>query len=155
MGAYILRRLLLMIPTLLGIMVINFVLVQFLPGGPIEQILSQIEEESSATDRITGGGGDLGASGGAEEGAYQGGRGLPPDFIADLERQFGFDKPPLERFFLMMGNYLRFDFGESYFRSIWAFARRSMTGRNSTHGVPVSSYSPTRSPASCSPSCCW
>lgn len=117
MGAYILRRLLLMIPTLLGIMIINFALVQFLPGGPIEQILSQLEDESNATDRITGGGGEAGGGTGAEE-SYQGARGLPPEFIADLERQFGFDKPPVERFLLMMGNYLRFDFGESYFRSI-------------------------------------
>ena len=104
-----------MIPTLFGIMVINFVLVQFLPGGPIEQILSQLEEESFATDRITGGGFEAGNRG---DSGYQGARGLPEDFIKDLERQFGFDKPPLERFLLMMGNYLRFDFGESYFRSI-------------------------------------
>ncbi len=118
MGAYILRRLLLMIPTLLGIMIINFVLVQFLPGGPIEHILSQLEEESSATDRITGGGGGELGGGASSNDTYQGARGLPEDFIKDLEKQFGFDKPPLERFLLMMGNYLRFDFGESYFRSI-------------------------------------
>ncbi len=117
MGAYILRRLLLMIPTLLGIMIINFTLVQFLPGGPIETIISQIEQESSATDRISGGGGEIGG-GGASDSKYQGARGLPEDFIKDLEKQFGFDKPPLERFLLMMGNYMRFDFGESYFRSI-------------------------------------
>jgi microcin C transport system permease protein len=116
MGAYILRRLLLMIPTLLGIMVINFALIQFVPGGPIEQILSQLEEQSSATDRISGGGSEIGSVSGESE--YQGARGLPEDFIKDLEKQFGFDKPPLQRFFLMMGNYLRFDFGESYFRSI-------------------------------------
>ncbi len=118
MGAYILRRLLLMSPTLLGIMIINFVLVQFLPGGPIEHILSQLEEESSATDRITGGGGGELGGGASSNDTYQGARGLPEDFIKDLEKQFGFDKPPLERFLLMMGNYLRFDFGESYFRSI-------------------------------------
>lgn len=115
MGAYILRRILLMIPTLLGIMIINFVLVQFLPGGPVEQIISQLDEQSSATDRISGGGGETAPSGDSE---YLGARGLPEDFIKDLEKQFGFDKPPLERFFLMMGNYIRFDFGESYFRSI-------------------------------------
>ncbi len=114
MGAYIIRRILLMIPTLLGIMIVNFALVQFVPGGPIEQILSQLDEASSATDRIAGGGSEVGT--GSSE--YQGAKGLPDDFIADLERQFGFDKPPVERFFLMMGNYLRFDFGESYFRSI-------------------------------------
>lgn len=117
MGAYILRRLLLMIPTLLGIMIINFTLVQFVPGGPIAQILSQIENESSASDRISGGGGgEVGAA--SEEGGYKGARGLPDGFIEDLEKQFGFDKPPLTRFFIMLGNYARFDFGESYFRSI-------------------------------------
>lgn len=116
MGAYILRRLLLMIPTLLGIMLINFVLIQFVPGGPIETIIAQIESESSATDRISGGGSEVSSS--SQSGQYQGARGLPEDFIKDLEKQFGFDKPAHERFFLMMTNYLRFDFGESYFRSI-------------------------------------
>lgn len=105
-----------MIPTLIGIMIINFSLIQFVPGGPIEQILAQLDEESSATDRISGGGSEVG--GGSKGETYQGARGLPEDFIKDLEKQFGFDRPPLERFFLMMGNYLRFDFGESYFRSI-------------------------------------
>jgi microcin C transport system permease protein len=117
MGAYILRRLLLMIPTLLGIMLINFVLIQFVPGGPIETIIAQLESESSATDRISGGGNEVGGGGGSE-GQYQGARGLPEDFIKDLEKQFGFDKPAYERFYIMMTNYLQFDFGESYFRSI-------------------------------------
>ncbi|PTE22591.1 microcin ABC transporter permease [Cereibacter changlensis JA139] len=119
MGAYILRRLLLIIPTLFGIMVINFVLTQFVPGGPIEQVLARLEGGGDAFQTI-GGGGDAG--GGAQDFAsderYVGSRGLPPEFIADLERQFGFDKPPLERFLTMMWNYLQFDFGESYFRSI-------------------------------------
>jgi len=117
MGAYILRRLLLMIPTLLGIMLINFVLIQFVPGGPIETIIAQIESESSATDRISGGGSEV-SGGGGSSGQYQGARGLPEDFIKDLEKQFGFDKPAYERFYIMMTNYLQFDFGESYFRSI-------------------------------------
>lgn len=116
MGAYILKRLLLMIPTLLGIMVINFTLVQFLPGGPIENILAQIENEASATDRITGGANEVSQT--DNDLGYQGSRGLPPEFIAELEKQFGFDKPPLQRFGLMIWNYLQFDFGESYFRSI-------------------------------------
>ncbi|MCB1366663.1 MAG: microcin C ABC transporter permease YejB [Rhodobacteraceae bacterium] len=114
MGAYIIRRILLMIPTLLGIMIVNFALVQFVPGGPIEQIISQLDEQTSATDRIAGGGQEVGGG----SGEYQGAKGLPEDFIKELEAQFGFDKPPVERFFLMMGNYARFDFGESYFRSI-------------------------------------
>ncbi len=117
MGAYLVRRLILIVPTLFGILLINFVLTQFLPGGPIEQIIAQLESQTSATDRIAGGGGDIGGGGGGAS-EYRGAQGLPPEFIADLERQFGFDKPPVERFFLMVWNYLRFDFGESYFRSI-------------------------------------
>lgn len=115
MAAYILRRLLLIIPTLLGIMIINFALTQFVPGGPIEQILAQIEGEGDAFQSFAGGGGDEVASGG-EDGI--GRRGLDPEFIKDLEKQFGFDKPPLERFVNMIWNYVRLDFGESYFRSI-------------------------------------
>jgi microcin C transport system permease protein len=116
MGAYIFRRLLLVIPTLFGIMVINFVLTQFVPGGPIEQILAQLEGGGDVFEGIAGTGSETFDSGGEE--GYAGARGLPPDFIADLERQFGFDKPPLERFFSMMWDYMRLDFGESYFRSI-------------------------------------
>ncbi|NNU81490.1 microcin C ABC transporter permease YejB [Halovulum dunhuangense] len=116
MGAYILRRLLLIVPTLFGIMLINFALVQFVPGGPIEQVIAQIEQSGSATDRISGGGAEVSGGGGDSE--YIGARGLPPDFIEDLERQFGFDKPAWERFAIMLWNYIQFDFGESYFRSI-------------------------------------
>ncbi|UWQ21372.1 microcin C ABC transporter permease YejB [Jannaschia sp. W003] len=116
MGAYVLRRLLLMIPTLLGIMIINFALVQFVPGGPVEQVLAQLEGGGDVFEGIAGGGSELAT--GAETSGYAGARGLPPEFIAELERQFGFDKPPLERFLNMMWDYMRFDFGESYFRSI-------------------------------------
>lgn len=120
MGAYILRRLLLVIPTLLGIMIINFALVQFVPGGPIEQILANLEGRGDVFESFSGGGGD--ADFGNDSGSdYVGARGLPPEFIAQLEREFGFDKPPLERFLNMMWNYMRFDFGDSYFRSISVF----------------------------------
>ncbi len=115
MGAYILRRLLLVVPTLLGIMIVNFALIQFVPGGPVEQVLAQIGGEGDVLAGVTGGGSETLEAGGD---GYAGARGLPPEFIAELEAQFGFDKPPLERFLLMMGDYLRFDFGESYFRSI-------------------------------------
>ncbi|NDW53342.1 microcin C ABC transporter permease YejB [Aliiroseovarius sp. PrR006] len=121
MGAYILRRLLLIIPTLFGIMVINFTLTQFVPGGPIEQIIAQMEGGGDVFETISGGG-DAGieaASSGDE--SYLGARGLPAEFIAELEKEFGFDKPPLERFFTMIWNYMRLDFGESYFRSIGVF----------------------------------
>ncbi len=118
MGAYILRRLLLIIPTLLGVMIINFTLTQFVPGGPIEQIIANMQGQGDVFATIAGGTGDaaVGAQGGDSE--YAGARGLPPEFIERLEKQFGFDKPPLERFFSMMWDYMRFDFGESYFRSI-------------------------------------
>ncbi len=125
MLAYIIRRLLLIIPTLFGIMVINFLIVQIVPGGPVEQLIAQIQGTAvEATARFGAGAqGDSGAAqitkgvtegGGASK--YRGAQGLDPEFIADLERQFGFDKPLHGRFFLMMGNYLRFDFGDSYFR---------------------------------------
>ena len=115
MGAYILRRLLLVIPTLFGIMVINFTLTQFVPGGPIEQIIAQIEGGGDVFEGISGSGSETIET---SDDSYVGARGLPKEFIEELEREFGFDKPPLERFFLMMWDYIRFDFGESYFRSI-------------------------------------
>jgi microcin C transport system permease protein len=119
MGAYILRRLLLIIPTLLGIMVINFTLTQFVPGGPVEQIIARLQGGGDVFQTI-GGGGDAGAlaSATAADDRYLGARGLPPEFIADLEKQFGFDKPPLTRFANMIWDYMRLDFGQSYFRSI-------------------------------------
>ncbi|NNK78316.1 MAG: microcin C ABC transporter permease YejB [Litoreibacter sp.] len=116
MGAYIIRRLLLVVPTLIGIMIINFSLTQFVPGGPVEQILAQLEGQGDVFETISGSGSETLDTGGDD--SYVGGRGLPPEFIAELEKEFGFDKPPLERFLNMMWNYLRFDFGESYFRSI-------------------------------------
>jgi microcin C transport system permease protein len=125
MLAYIARRLLLMIPTLFGIMLISFVIVQFAPGGPVERVIAQLQgNDASATSRIAGGaGGDFGSSvqagaNAAEAGAskYRGAQGLDPAFIKQLEAQFGFDKPAYERFALMLWNYARFDFGKSYFR---------------------------------------
>ena len=114
MGAYILRRLLLIIPTLLGIMIINFVIVQAAPGGPVEQTLAKIKgEDVSATARISGEA-DAGISTG--ESQYRGSQGLDPDIIRDIEILYGFDKPPVERFLKMMGDYIRFDFGDSFFR---------------------------------------
>ncbi|MDU9002859.1 microcin C ABC transporter permease YejB [Sedimentitalea todarodis] len=117
MGAYIARRLLLVIPTLLGILIINFVLVQFVPGGPVEQIIAQMEGGGDVFENIAGGGSDVEIQTTGANDRYVGGRGLPPEFIEELERQYGLDKPPLERFFKMLWDYARFDFGESYFRS--------------------------------------
>ncbi|QMU58948.1 MAG: microcin C ABC transporter permease YejB [Boseongicola sp.] len=116
MGAYILRRLLLIIPTLFGIMIINFTLTQFVPGGPIEQIIANMEGTGDVFESISGGGGETFEA--ADDNGYIGGRGLPQEFIEELEREFGFDKPAHIRFAQMIWNYLRFDFGESYFRSI-------------------------------------
>jgi microcin C transport system permease protein len=112
-----------MIPTLFGIMVLNFAVIQFAPGGPIEQIIAEIQGTAvGATARIGGSGaGDVSSSQGAGpagggESTYRGAQGLDPEFIKELEIQFGFDKPAHERFFLMIKNYLVFDFGTSYFR---------------------------------------
>src|SRR5436190_6753731 len=111
MAAYILRRILFMIPTLLGIMLVSFVVVQFAPGGPVEKVIAQISgADTGATSRISGSqGGDFGgrgqvtAPGGGEMSSkYRGAQGLDPEFIKNLEKQFGFDKPAHERFFLMM-----------------------------------------------------
>ncbi len=131
MLAYVVRRLLLMIPTLFGIMVINFFVIQAAPGGPVEQTLARLQgRNTDATARVSGtGAGEVGgAAGGATTGTtpgssgavprgnYLGAEGLDPALIARLEKLYGFDKPPVERFFQMIGQYLRFDFGESFFR---------------------------------------
>jgi len=124
MTAYIIRRLLLIVPTLIGAMLINFVIVQFAPGGPVQQVISQVTGTGvAATQRVTQAGDEIqqsAAGGGGASGAqseYRGAQGLDPEFIKDLEAQFGFDKPAHERFLLMIGNYATFDFGESFFRS--------------------------------------
>lgn len=123
MGAYILRRLLLVVPTLFIIMVINFAIIQFAPGGPVEQLLAQLQGTAvDATARIGGEAGSevanqqrpQGQTG--EGGKYRGAQGLDPKFIKEIEKQFGFDKPAHERFLLMLKNYVVFDFGRSYFR---------------------------------------
>jgi microcin C transport system permease protein len=113
MLAYIVRRLLLVIPTLFGVMLVNFVIVQAAPGGPIDTVIAQIRgAQGGALARITGGGAN--EAGGQES---RNARGIDPKLIKDLQQQFGFDKPAGERFLLTMGNYLRFDFGSSFFRN--------------------------------------
>ena len=124
MAAYLLKRLLLIVPTLLGIMLISFVIIQFAPGGPVERVIARLSgNDVSATERISGGAGDMGAQrpaqgAGEASSKYRGAQGLDPEFIKQLEKQFGFDKPAHERFLLMMKNFLMFDFGKSYFRDI-------------------------------------
>lgn len=132
MGAYILRRLLLIPLTLLGILTANFFIVQIAPGGPVEQMLAQVRGTAvDATARISGagggevatsaprpgGGGGAGSGGGGPVGQYRGAQGLDPAFVAEIERQFGFDKPLHERYLKMLGDYARFDLGESFYRS--------------------------------------
>ena len=128
MGAYIIRRVLLMIPTLFGIMLVSFAVVQFAPGGPVERVIAQLSgSDTGASSRISGSpGGDFGSRGAAEGASaadggsskYRGAQGLDPEFIKQLEKQFGFDKPAYERFGIMLWNFIRFDFGKSYFRDV-------------------------------------
>src|SRR3569833_2562399 len=127
MTAYIVRRILFMIPTKFSIMLVAIVVVLFAPGGPVEQVIAKLTgADTSATSRISGGGGDFGSRGMAQGAAgvdsvsskYRGAQGLDPEFIKKLEKQFGFGKPAYERFGIMLWNYVRFDFGKSYFRDI-------------------------------------
>lgn len=114
MAGYLLRRLLLVVPTLLGIIAINFFVVQFAPGGPVEQMIAEIRGKGGdVTQRMTGGGNETSS---ADAGAYRGARGLEPEMVQDIKKLFGFDKPPLTRFGIMLWDYLRFDFGRSFFR---------------------------------------
>jgi microcin C transport system permease protein len=127
MTAYIARRILFMIPTIFGIMLVSFVVVQFAPGGPVERVIAQLSgADTGATSRISGSSsGDFSSRGAGASGPqaevnskYRGAQGLDPAFIKSLEQQFGFDKPAYERFFIMLWNYVRFDFGKSYFRDV-------------------------------------
>lgn len=120
MTAYILRRLLLMIPTLLGIMVLNFIIIQAAPGGPVERVIAQLRgHDVAATGRFAGTDrGEMQAAHlpDAAQSRYRGAQGIDPELIAELERMYGFDQPPATRFVQMIGNYLRFDFGQSFYR---------------------------------------
>ena len=126
MFAYIIRRLILIVPTLFGIMVVNFLVIQAAPGGPVEQMIARIKGTvSDATARVSGADqGDVSTRSGKQgrtttddmSSKYRGARGLDPEIIKEIERQFGFDKPAYKRFFMMIRTYLLFDFGDSYFR---------------------------------------
>jgi microcin C transport system permease protein len=141
MGAYILRRLFLVIPTLFGIMLVNFALTQAVPGGPIEQYIANLEGRGDVIGALTGAGVERDVDLGTGDERYVGARGLPPEFLDQLELDMGFARivcaegfegepsltapecakeaiPFWERFFIMLGKFVRFDFGESYFRSI-------------------------------------
>src|SRR6201990_3144257 len=126
MSAYIARRILLMLPTLLGILCVSFLVVQFAPGGPVDRVIAQLSgADTGGLSRVSGGGGDFGnrgpvnaAAADAVNSKYRGAQGLDPEFIKSLEKQLGFDKPAPERFALLVWNFARFDFGKSYFRDI-------------------------------------
>jgi len=122
MAYYITKRLLLMIPTLFGMLLMSFVIIQFAPGGPVERLIAQMRGHSaSEAGALGGGGGDLAAGAQAQAagdsfGTYRGAQGIDPELIAKLNKQFGFDRPAPERFAKMLWNYLHFDFGESFFK---------------------------------------
>ena len=120
---YILKRLLLIIPTLFGILTVNFIIIQAAPGGPVEKAIAQIKgNDVSLTQRFTSSGGEQKQSEqksfqvNNSDSKYRGSQGIDPDLIKELEKEYGFDKPPLERFFLMVKNFLVFDFGESFYK---------------------------------------
>ncbi|MDO9619169.1 MAG: microcin C ABC transporter permease YejB [Pseudomonas sp.] len=112
MLAYIFRRLLLIIPTLFGILLINFIIIQAAPGGPVEQMIAKLEGFDGATSRIAGGGAEVSVAGSN----YRGAQGLDPELVAEIERMYGFDKSAPERFWLMLKSYAQLDFGSSFFR---------------------------------------
>ena len=123
MGAYLIRRILLIFPTLFGIMLINFAVIQIVPGGPVEQMIAQMTGTAvESTARFSGGAeGELDSSFDAssfEDGnsKYRGSQGLDPDIIKEIEIMYGMNKPAHERFFIMLKSYLFLDFGESFFR---------------------------------------
>jgi microcin C transport system permease protein len=117
MIAYAIRRILLMIPTLFAIMVVNFVIIQAAPGGPVQQMIAKLKGNAvSATARVTGGTNETAPARGSESSFYRGAQGIDPALIKQLVHEYGFDKPPLERFELMMRNYLTFNFGNSFFQ---------------------------------------
>jgi microcin C transport system permease protein len=117
MLAYIIRRLLLIIPTLFGIMVLNFVIVQFAPGGPVEQTIARLKGTVvSVSEPIVGSSSDFSSRQGGEDSGYRGARGLDPGIIKEIERMYGFDKPAHERFWKMMKDYATFNFGDSFFK---------------------------------------
>jgi microcin C transport system permease protein len=115
MLAYAIRRILLMVPTLFAIILVNFVIVQAAPGGPVDQLIAQLKGDASALGRV-GGGGGAEVSTASTSDQSRGARGLDPEFIKQLNKLYGFDKPPAERFWTMVRNYLTFDFGTSFYR---------------------------------------
>ncbi len=117
MYAYVLRRLLLMVPTLLGILLINFLVVQAAPGGPVERVVAELRGHGiEATARVAGAGETVARGGEGGESRYRGAQGIDPELIAELEAFYGFDRPAHERFLQMLVNYARFDFGDSFYR---------------------------------------
>ena len=113
MGRYLLKRLLLIIPTLFGVILINFLIVQLAPGGPVDQAIAQATGLSMGSTAAIS---NAGAMGPPAPSGYTASSGLDPELLAEIEKQFGFDKPAHERFYLMIRNYIVFDFGDSYFQ---------------------------------------
>lgn len=129
MFGYVLRRLLLIIPTLFGILLINFAITQAAPGGPVEQAIAKVQGLDTSANRVSGSKeGDISSQNKGNESPYRGAQGLDPQLIKDLEKQYGFDKPASERFWLMIKSYVRFDFGQSFFRdtSVISLIREKM-----------------------------
>ncbi|MFT6791979.1 MAG: microcin C transport system permease protein, partial [Cellvibrionaceae bacterium] len=118
MGTYVIRRLLLIPPTLFGILLINFLIAQAAPGGPVEQMVAKLQGQSIAENNRTGGSSVGVELNNTSENGYRGAQGLPPEILEEIKALYGFDKPVHERFIDMVVSYLSFDFGESFFRDI-------------------------------------
>ena len=116
---YLLRRLLLVIPTLFGILLINFFIVQSAPGGPVDQTIARLQGQMGNGSRIGAAGNEAGSGASSraqQDSIYRGSQGLSPDLIAQIKKQYGFDQPASTRFWIMVRNYLHFDFGTSFYR---------------------------------------
>jgi microcin C transport system permease protein len=117
-SSYVIRRIALILPTLLGVMLVNFLIIQSAPGGPVDQAIARLQGMDASATATIGGGGSSGRTNPGQQSSFEASRGIDPELLADLNRQFGFDKPAHERFFSMLGDYATFDFGESFYQDV-------------------------------------
>ncbi|HAL43072.1 MAG TPA: microcin ABC transporter permease [Gammaproteobacteria bacterium] len=118
MSSYVVRRLMLIVPTLFGVLLVNFAIIQAAPGGPVDQAISRLQGMDASATAGIGGGSVSNSINPGQQSSFDASRGIDPELLAELNKQFGFDKPAHERFFTMLGDYLTFDFGESFYQDV-------------------------------------